>query len=1797
MLNYFMSTDVGIKKIASFVSKIFERFSFLITNLISAWFFLLTSMALVGALSITPVSAQPLTNQDNDGVSDEVDNCPVTANPTQTDTDNDAIGDACDSDPNVPFSGGAGTTAEPYQVTLCRELQGIQNYLSSAFILNQNIDCSSTSQWDFLPISGDSGYFSGHFNGQNHTISNLFIHSDNQNVGLFGRILNGIIDKVKLENVDVGGGDNARVGALVGYALYSQISDISVPSGEVSSGSVAGGIAGHLLIDEGQYLKNVYSNASVNINRVSAVDVSFYHKIYAGGLVGSINSNGCNGQGGDISHSYSTGTITVNVKDSVDIRLRVGGVVGTLVDGGCGGDILNSYSLSPLSVQLDNVQLAYGDSTIGGLSGSGYQSIIEKSYAAGPISYQALVTNPSVVINGLIGKGYETTANDSYWDTEVTTITSGTLGVSKSSTELQSPVSNVGIYANWDNDIWEFGDTAAYPALKVNTPDPQACTAESFTWDAMGEHEFTIPEGCNAINIKAWGAGGAGAFNSSGSKGGDGGYVEATLPVMPNDGYRIIIGGGGRHASCGGGTNGAGGGGHSSLLKMDYSPVISAGGGGGAQFHIDACDGGSNCSLPSYNSGGSGYGAGGERSNDGTASDGDVGSSAPSFAGGIPGGGYNGNTCGNGEGTGGYGGGGGGGGTHNGYGGGGGGGGYPGGAGGTKRSSGHGGSNYISQAATVLANNSSGSLGGNGENDGIHGKIVISLGSEQVVNNPPTLSGTPSTNISTGETYSFIPVASDPDGDSLSFSIRGSPNWASFNTSTGDLSGVPSAEDVGNSDFITISVSDGTEAVSLTAFKIEVTLPDQDNDGVPDDEDAFPDDVAEWLDTDSDGTGNNADLDDDADGLSDTWELSYSLDPLDNSDASLDSDGDGLDSLAEQTAGTDPTKVDTDGDGVDDNEDSYPTDPERSSDQDGDGISDETDNCLATANSEQTDTDNDAIGDVCDSTPTVPFSGGAGTAAEPYQITLCRELQGIQNYLSSAFILNQDIDCSDTNQWDFTPIGGDSSYFTGQLNGQNHTISNLFIRSDTQNVGLFGRLSGGAIDNLALENVDIVGGDNARVGSLVGYAIYSQISNISVLSGQVSSGSVAGGIAGHLLMDEGEYLKNSYSNASVEVNRTSAGDVTFYNNIFAGGLVGSINTNCNGVGQGGDISYSYSTGVVNVNVKDSVDIRLRVGGVVGTLVSGTCGADILNSYSRSPISVQLDNVQLAYGDSTIGGLAGYSHRDIIQHSYAAGPISYQTSVTNPSVTINGLIGKGHETTVNDSYWDIEVTTITSGTLGVSKSTTELQSPVSNVGIYANWDNDIWEFGDTAAYPTLKVNTPAPPACTAESFTWDAVGEHGFTIPEGCNTINIKAWGAGGGGIMAEPWGTSNGGDGGFVEAELPVTPDDQYRIIIGGGGKHAACGGGTTGSGGGGHSSLLKMDYDPLISAGGGGGAQLYRDACHGGSSCSLATYSNGGMGHGAGGERSDGTASDGNSGSGVPGFAGGMPGGGYNGNTCGNGEGVGGYGGGGGGGGTSNGFGGGGGGGGYPGGAGGTKNSSGHGGSNYISQAATVLVNNSSGSLGGNGENDGIHGKVVISLGSEQVVNNPPTLSGMPSTNISTGETYSFIPVASDPDGDSLSFSISGSPNWASFNTSTGELSGVPSAEDVGNNDFITISVSDGTEAVSLTAFKIEVTLPDQDNDGVPDDQDAFPNDSNEQQDNDQDGIGDNTDTDDDNDGMPDLWEVQYGFDPLSANDASLDLDSDGKTNLEEYQSGTNPNEELSGKTIMPVILQMLLD
>ena len=112
------------------------------------------------------------------------------------------------------------------------------------------------------------------------------------------------------------------------------------------------------------------------------------------------------------------------------------------------------------------------------------------------------------------------------------------------------------------------------------------------------------------------------------------------------------------------------------------------------------------------------------------------------------------------------------------------------------------------------------------------------------------------------------------------------------------------------------------------------------------------------------------------------------------------------------------------------------------------------------------------------------FSGGSGTAEDPYQISTAEDMFALANavnqdkvsYEGSYFRLTKDIDLGNT-PW--TPIGDSASaegrQFLGSFDGGGYTISGLEVDVSSGYVGLFGvvgrldRVSGAEIKKLRVE--------------------------------------------------------------------------------------------------------------------------------------------------------------------------------------------------------------------------------------------------------------------------------------------------------------------------------------------------------------------------------------------------------------------------------------------------------------------------------------------------------------------------------------------------------------------------------------------------------------------------------------------------------------------------------------------------------------------------------------------------------
>jgi hypothetical protein len=159
------------------------------------------------------------------------------------------------------------------------------------------------------------------------------------------------------------------------------------------------------------------------------------------------------------------------------------------------------------------------------------------------------------------------------------------------------------------------------------------------------------------------------------------------------------------------------------------------------------------------------------------------------------------------------------------------------------------------------------------------------------------------------------------------------------------------------------------------------------------------------------------------------------------------------------------------------------------------------------------------------------FSGGDGSAGNPFQITTAAQLDSVRLYCGIAdsgtyFKLMNDIDLTTWlssgnpgyNEGAFwLPIGESGNEFYGKLDGNNHKIVGFKInRPEADHIGFFGIIqTGGKVQSIGVEikTGDTVKG-NQFVGGLVGWNYYGTVSN-SYATGAVNGSYYYGGLVGY----------------------------------------------------------------------------------------------------------------------------------------------------------------------------------------------------------------------------------------------------------------------------------------------------------------------------------------------------------------------------------------------------------------------------------------------------------------------------------------------------------------------------------------------------------------------------------------------------------------------------------------------------------------------------------------------------------
>ena len=203
-------------------------------------------------------------------------------------------------------------------------------------------------------------------------------------------------------------------------------------------------------------------------------------------------------------------------------------------------------------------------------------------------------------------------------------------------------------------------------------------------------------------------------------------------------------------------------------------------------------------------------------------------------------------------------------------------------------------------------------------------------------------------------------------------------------------------------------------------------------------------------------------------------------------------------------------------------------------------------------------------------------------------------------------------------------------------------------------------------------------------------------------------------------------------------------------------------------------------GVTQADVTGSVSVGVLVGRDEGTItasyatgrVSGVGNVGGLVGLKSGTITASYASIRVSGTFAEVGGLVGWTSGSIITGNYATGRVSgkqrvgglvgnaagtgtiaagYSTGRVTGTSNVGGLAGAIDPDRLFYSYWD----TLTSGQAtsdhGTGQTTAQLQAPTGATGIYADWDDDEWDFGEADEYPVLVVDFDGDGVATWEEF--------------------------------------------------------------------------------------------------------------------------------------------------------------------------------------------------------------------------------------------------------------------------------------------------------------------------------------------------------------------------------------------------------------------------------------------------------------
>ncbi|MFY0607636.1 MAG: T9SS type A sorting domain-containing protein [Cyclobacteriaceae bacterium] len=298
------------------------------------------------------------------------------------------------------YSGGTGTSGDPYQISTAADLVELSNTaadLGADFVLTADIDMTGQT---FNPIGTGSAAetaFTGHFDGDGYVISNLTVSDPDagfaNGLGMFGALIGATIENIGLEDVNVSSPTNAdeRVAGIAGYSDFSTIQNCYVKGGTIQGKYRVASIVGWNK-STNNTVTNCWSSAAINYGSQAWM--------HGAGIVGTNDGN--------VSKCLFYGTITNDVASN-----NLGGIVGT-----AGGTVSLCYYIDAItekgngastgSTALSTAQLAVESNYVGfDFASTWVMDPVSPNYATLQKFTSVVVQKPTVAITAPVdGSGF-----------------------------------------------------------------------------------------------------------------------------------------------------------------------------------------------------------------------------------------------------------------------------------------------------------------------------------------------------------------------------------------------------------------------------------------------------------------------------------------------------------------------------------------------------------------------------------------------------------------------------------------------------------------------------------------------------------------------------------------------------------------------------------------------------------------------------------------------------------------------------------------------------------------------------------------------------------------------------------------------------------------------------------------------------------------------------------------------------------------------------------------------------------------------------------------------------------------------------------------------------------------------------------------------------------------------------------------------------------------------------------------------------------------------------------------------